>query len=106
MKFHFNTYRTILLAGILFTSITGSAQDTKLLTRRSPIAQPYGYITGGAMTGAAVADSPDPLVSYVWDDPKVSDPLQIYVVRPRSAEAISNANNFQGLSLARTAPSV
>lgn len=98
MKFHFNTYRTILLAGILFTSITGSAQDTKLLTRRSPIAQPYGYITGGAMTGAAVADSPDPLVSYVWDDPKVSDPLQIYVVRPRSAEAISNANNFQGLS--------
>ena len=50
------------------------------------------------MSGAAVDASPDPLVSYVWDQPKATDSLQVYVVHPVSAEAMSGAGNFTGLS--------
>ena len=78
-----------------------TAQDSRLLTRRSPIPQPYGYVTGGAMKGLAVPDSPDPLVSYVWDNPQASDPLQIYVVRPVLAEVVEGSPQaFEGIATA------
>lgn len=72
--------------------------DDGLTSRRSPIQQPYEYVSGGALSGPAVADSPDPLVGYVWDNPKASDPLQVFIVRPQSAVAISGDGNVSGLS--------
>lgn len=89
--------KSSVLSILLFFTVSLWAQDDKLLTRRSPIAQPYEYVSGGAMTGAAVSDSPDPMVSYVWDSPKASDPLQVYVVRPVSAEIVEGSSRaFQG----------
>ena len=89
----------LLTACFLASPVYSYAQtNVDLLTQRSPIAQPYKYVTGGQMSGAAVDASPDPLVSYVWDQPKATDSLQVYVVHPVSAEAVSGAGNFTGLS--------
>ena len=57
--------------------LIGCQQQEKenLLTRRSPIQEPYEYISGGSLTGANVPDSPDPLVRYVWDNPRATDPF-------------------------------
>ena len=79
--------------------LIGCQQQEKenLLTRRSPIQEPYEYISGGSLMGANVQDSPDPLVRYVWDNPKATDPYQIFVMLPQKAEAMENEASFDGL---------
>ena len=49
------------------------------------------------MSGEAVPESPDPLVRYVWDNPRAEDSLQIFVVLPQKAEVISGDDSFGGL---------
>lgn len=56
------------------------------LDRRSAIDEPYEYISGGALSGEDRVLSPDPLVSYVWEDDS-DDELQIYIRRPVEAAA-------------------
>ena len=73
-----------------------SRQDA-LLQRRSPIAEPYAYVGGGAFGGPAVPESPDPLVSYRWGRPQASDALQIFVLEPRSVSA-DPAASFDNLA--------
>ena len=92
--------KTLILGSIVLTALfTGcqSADEASLLSRRSPIDEPYAYLSGGAMTGEAVPESPDPLVRYVWDNPRAEDSLQIFVVHPRKAEVLSGADSFVGL---------
>ena len=72
-------------------------EDEQLLARRSPIAQPYAYVQGGSLRGPAVPWSPDPLVRYVWDNPRAEDSLQVFVVHPRKAEVLEGADSFEGL---------
>lgn len=43
---------------------------------------PYQPLHGGAFTGPAVPLSPDPLVRYLWRDPRSTDNLQYYLLRP------------------------
>jgi hypothetical protein len=50
----------------------------------SPIAEPYPPLHGGAFTGPAVAESPDPIQQFRWTAPEVSDELQTYELRPLS----------------------
>jgi len=62
----------------------------------SPIAEPYPYVAAGRIDGPAVPESPDPLVAYRWPDPKASDGLEIFLLRPKSASA-EPASSFGGL---------
>jgi len=64
---------------------------------KSPIEQPYPYLHDGSLTGPRVAESPDPLVSYRWQAPKASDPLQIYALRPIHAKS-ETARAFRQLA--------
>jgi len=57
------------------------------ILRRSPIPQPYAYLGGGSFSGPVVPESPNPLVAYRWPNPKPSDALQIYLLRPKTALA-------------------
>jgi hypothetical protein len=45
--------------------------------------EPYPKLSGGAFSGAKVAESPDPLVAYRWRDVRAGDGLQAYTLRPR-----------------------
>ena len=86
-----------LLSALLFGCRHIEEADRALLNRRSPINEPYAYVSGGAMTGMAVPESPDPLVRYVWDNPRAEDSLQIFVVLPLKVEVISGDDSFGGL---------
>ncbi|MCI8360045.1 MAG: hypothetical protein HFE86_01745 [Clostridiales bacterium] len=62
----------------------------------SPISEPYPYVSKGEFSGKEVAASPDPLVSYRWDDPKADDDMEIFLRRPVSAIA-DKSENFDGI---------
>ena len=49
---------------------------------RSPVTEPYPYISTGSFSGEPVAQSPDPLVSYRWPNPKANNGLEIYSLKP------------------------
>jgi alpha-L-rhamnosidase len=65
----------------------------------SPAPQPYPYLSG-AFTGEEVPESPDPLVSYRWPDPKASDGLEIYTLKPVrvSTDQSASFRNLPSLS--------
>jgi len=70
---------------------------------RSPIDQPYSYVTNGSFSGPAVPESPDPLVAYRWRDPKATDALEIYLLHPIAvsvdkAESFDNVQSLTGSS--------
>ncbi|MCR4920997.1 MAG: hypothetical protein K5945_04725 [Bacteroidaceae bacterium] len=98
--------RTALLLGIsalaVFTAGCRHYEETDrhLLSRRSPIEEPYAYVSGGAMTGKRVAASPDPLVAYEWHSPKATDRYQIFVALPREAEVMDHPESFRGVESA------
>ncbi len=54
------------------------SKSNLLLEGSANIKEPYRILHGGAFDGPAVKESPDPLVSYHWKDPKATDSLQIY----------------------------
>jgi len=74
------------------------------LESRSPIAEPYAYVAPGRFAGPAVPESPDPLVAYRWPRPQASDPLEVFVLKPK-AVAAEPAGSFENLaSLTESAP--
>lgn len=88
---------TVSLACVLLAACHEQPADTARLSRRSPIEEPYAYVSGGSMSGPAVPESPDPLVRYVWDHPQADDSLQIFIMSPRSVEVLSGSESFEGL---------
>lgn len=68
----------------------------------SPIAEPYTYVSKGRFVGPAIAESPDPLVTYRWPDPKAADALEIFLLKPRrvSADPADAFVNVQSLTQA------
>ena len=46
---------------------------------------------GGGFTGVAAPESPDPLVAYLWQQPKATDEPQLYVLRPVGVAATPTA---------------
>jgi hypothetical protein len=86
-----------LLACVLALGACAAPQRDAGLLERSPIEERYAYLEGGSFCGPAVAESPDPLVAYRWTDPKPSDALQIYLLRPRSVSA-DPSQSFANLS--------
>ncbi len=67
----------------------------------SAIKEPYPILNGGAFDGPVVKESPDPLVGYRWKEPKATDGLQIYFLRPVAAVA-DQADAFDNLASATT----
>ncbi|MFA5816786.1 MAG: alpha-L-rhamnosidase C-terminal domain-containing protein [Bacteroidales bacterium] len=73
-----------LLSGIFvfhFSLVCLHGQDIR---EKSPISQPYPYVSSGKFTGPAIPESPDPLVNYQWPNPIASDGLEIYLLKPES----------------------
>jgi alpha-L-rhamnosidase len=62
-------------------------------------AGPYQPLHDGAFSGPAVPLSPDPLVRYVWRDPRSTDDLQYYLLRPVKA-LTDEPGSFKGLKSA------
>ncbi|MGM9681794.1 MAG: alpha-L-rhamnosidase C-terminal domain-containing protein [Eubacteriales bacterium] len=82
----------------LVSPLTGLAAnaDEGRLGEKSPIAQPYEYVSGGLFSGEEQPYSPDPLVSYRWDNPTADDELQIFLTQPVSASS-DTPDSFSGL---------
>ncbi len=94
-------HRRLILPGILITFATclvltmlgGQASRGQasrmiglpqyhLVSKASPIPEPYPSLHGGSFSAPPVPLSPDPLVAYRWRHPSASDGLQAYVLRP------------------------
>jgi len=67
----------IMNAGFLHPGVSAQA-----IMGTSPIAEPYLYVKSGSFSGPAVAQSPDPLVSYRWPNPQAGNGLEIYLQKP------------------------
>lgn len=63
---------------------------------RSPITEPYQYVSEGSFSGKEQPVSPDPFVNYRWDNPKASDLLQIFLCHPTGVRA-ENDGSFIGV---------
>jgi hypothetical protein len=103
--------RLITLACLLGTAILvphSRAADVEkpAIWGRSPIPEPYGYVSDGDLNGPAVPESPDPLVAYRWPNPRAADPLEIYLLKPKAVSA-DKPEAFDNLpSLADNTPNV
>ncbi len=73
-----------LLSGVLIVQICAADLKGQLVSARSPITQPYPYLSDGKFSGPAIPESPDPLVNYRWTRPSASDGLEIYILQPKS----------------------
>ncbi len=80
--------------------------QTQAIFLRSPISQPYSYLKNGSFSNKAVLESPDPLVTYRWPNPKATDSLEIYLLSPKVVVA-DKAQSFENLqSLTGNKPNV
>jgi alpha-L-rhamnosidase len=65
------------------------------------VPEPYPKLSGGSFSGPTVPESPDPLVAYRWPNPKASDDLEMYTLRPVTLQsdmprAFSHLNSLTG----------
>lgn len=92
---------TALVALSFAAALQAAAGQSQALWGESPIAEPYSYVGAGGLCGPEVPESPDPLVTYRWRDPKATDSLEIYLLRPTGASAdvpgsFENLQSLQG----------
>ena len=73
-----------------------AAAPNSAIWGRSPIPEPYAYVSTGSFSGPAVPESPDPLVAYRWPDPKASDALEIFLLKPKAVSA-DPSGSFENL---------
>jgi len=75
----------IYLLSVLFVLINHGLLlgQSKGLSSRSKIAEPYPYISG-QFSGTNIPESPDPLVGYKWVKTTADDDLQIYLLAPKT----------------------
>ena len=68
----------------------------QIITDTSPIAEPHPYIHTGSFGVAIMHQSPDPLVSFRWPDPKAGDDLELYLLKPKSVST-DETTSFENL---------
>ncbi|MFA5816909.1 MAG: alpha-L-rhamnosidase C-terminal domain-containing protein [Bacteroidales bacterium] len=86
-----------------FSLVCLPGQDIR---KKSPIIQPYPYVSSGKFTGPAIPESSDPLVNYQWPNPIASNGLEIYLLKPESIDT-DQPTSFRNLqSLAGNSPDV
>ena len=66
------------------------------LGKPSAAPQPYEWFTASE-TGNPVAESPDPLVGWRWDNPVADDELEIYTLDPVILSS-EDSGSFEGLA--------
>ncbi len=54
--------------------------------------EPYKPVNNGSYSGFAVNESPDPLITYRWNNPKATDSLEIYTLLPKKINSIPNSS--------------
>jgi len=54
--------------------------------------EPYKLVHNGSYSGFAVKESPDPLITYRWNNPKASDSLEIYALQPKKVTGIPHSS--------------
>jgi alpha-L-rhamnosidase len=88
-----------LLFFIILHTVEARAQSQPF-SERSPIHQPYSYISNGSFSDPVVHESPDPLINYRWIDTKTADSLQIYLLSPKgvSSDKSESFHNLQSLT--------
>ena len=87
----------IFAVAAAMTADAGSVDE--IVARRSPAPQPNAYVSGGRAAETPKA-AVDPMAGYVWDSPKATDRLQVYVMTPAGATDKSNSGSFAGLDTA------
>ena len=93
------------LAGLILHSTVAGAQPSTI-GGRSPISEPYPYVVTGSFCGPGVPESPDPLVAYRWPNPKASDGLEIFLLKPGTVSADRSASFDNLASLTGRSPDV
>ncbi|MFA5814516.1 MAG: hypothetical protein WC865_02730, partial [Bacteroidales bacterium] len=86
-----------LYSSIFFSVLLLSCN--KLSWPTSPAPEPYPYAKG-SFSGTPVHESPDPLVAYRWNNPKATDDLNIYTLKPVHATSDSpgSFDNLESLT--------
>jgi hypothetical protein len=89
MKLSVSTFLFRILPALSFLSSGALAAEGGLreIGTNFPCAEPYAPLHGGAFTGPAVPESPDPLQQFRWTAPYEPDELQTYELRPLSVTA-------------------
>jgi len=74
--------------------------SVSVISGRSPIEEPYGYIDACGFSGPVVPESPDPLVSYRWSNPRTDDAFEIYLLQPKvvTADRLESFGNLESLT--------
>jgi len=97
--------RNILKIVLVLFLLTIGLPNTKIycqdIGKSSPVNEPYPYINSGNFSGNPVLESPDPLISYMWINPKATDGLEIYTLKPvnvttENLSSFSNLNSLAG----------
>jgi len=65
---------------VLIVLVLGSSCDVQHF-EKSPAPQPYPYITA-ISKGEKMPLSPDPIIDYLWENPRADDELEIYTIKP------------------------
>lgn len=85
-------YRSMLLLLLICQAV-----PAQFLHQRSPVHESYAYVHGGSFSGVPVTVSPDPLVSYRWQNPRDTDGLEIYLLKPVTVKA-DRPGSFRNLA--------
>ena len=85
--------RTLVLLSLF---LPACKPETTRLGTPSPAPQPYKWFTASE-TGKQLAESPDPLVGWRWENPSAGDDLEIYTLDPVNLSS-EDHGSFEGLA--------
>ena len=86
---------TILISLITFFSFGYTFSQNMQLSGVKSIAyskEPYKPVHNGSYSGFKVKESPDPLITYRWNNPTATDSLQIYILEPKKITSIPKSS--------------
>ena len=75
---------------VLFITLSGITNE--ISSQNNSLTQPYLPVNG-SYSGEKVPFSPDPLVSYRWENTKETDDLEIYTIKPISVRSDKPENS-------------
>ena len=91
------SYRSYLIQIVVLAFAIHNQVLAQPVFGTSPISEPYPYVKHGSFSGPSVPESPDPLVSYRWDNINANDGLEIYLMKPKSVSC-DNEKAFENLN--------
>jgi len=95
---------SLIAAKTTYLKAAGRSEIGDTLQKNKNI-EPYPFISG-SFTGPKISVSPDPLVNYRWQNPKASDGLEIYSLKPVAVKALNPASFHNIQSITSDKPNV